>query len=201
MKKMLAISALMMCIAAPALAQMTETPQPAQNLPPLPSAAAPAVPVSPYASGFPALPPSRPCTRRDILGIWKLLALYEEPAGSKTAEYQNSPMQYLSFDRDSTYGEVRAGRSDLTVQGVRDALVNQAADMPQFVAQESGFVYFYKKSIAVDTQACFIVVTQEGNFMPGQMLLMPPQGQHAGRLVRSYTKIWEPPAPQRRGRK
>ena len=31
-----------------------------------------------------------------------------------------------------------------------------------------------------------------------RLLLMPPQGQHPGRLVKSYTKLWEPaPAPNR----
>lgn len=164
-------------------------------MPPPPALIPPAV--------FPTLPPSRRCTRQDILGIWKLLQVYEQPVDGEMSAFQKSPVQYLTFDDDDTFSHYSAGRSDLSIQGLRDAVKLQKKDLLQYVMGDQGMVYFYKNSVATDTQVCFIVANHLGNFLLGQMLMMPPEGQVQGRLVKVYTKVWQPAPPpkRRRGRR
>ena len=64
--------------------------------------------------------------------------------------------------------------------------------LQQFVIQKSGMIFFYQNSVAVDSQACFIVASHVGSFLVGQMLMMPPAGQTSVRLVKVYEKIWSP---------
>ncbi len=160
-------------------------PDASSELPPMPSMTPPSM--------FPALPPSRACVRKDLQGTWKLQNVYEEQVGTETADFQNNPVQYLSFENDNIYAQIRAGRSDLSTTAIQDAVKSaRGKDLSQYLMHESGMLYFYKNGVAAETRACFIVASDAGNFRAGQLLLMPPQGQHPGRMVKVYAKIWEP---------
>jgi hypothetical protein len=67
--------------------------------------------------------------------------------------------------------------------------------LTQYTVYE-GFVYFYNEGKIVDTQACFIVANDFGEFKKGRMLLMPPapqEGQEVTtRLLRVYHNFNRP---------
>lgn len=154
-------------------------------------------------AGIPPLPPSRPCQREDIVGMWRLLNLYEAPTGPETAAMANSPVQYFLFDQDNTYGRLNAGNVQMPAQNVREAIQRSSSSLHQFVLDQAGMLYFYQDSLAIDTMACFIVANSRTPFQPGQMLLLPPEGQAATRLIKVYehVKRGPPQNPRKRGRK
>lgn len=142
---------------------------------------------------FPALPPSVRCTKELLPGTWKLLALYEVPAGAELAAYVTRPLQFYVFSADSRYGSYGGALSDIAPSEVKDAVFSQQKNIQQYVVNDAGMVFFYKDSIAIDSLACFIVAQDGGAFQRGQMLLMPPERAAKGRLVKIYQKIWAEP--------
>ncbi len=136
-----------------------------------------------------ALPPSRACSKREVPGIWKLIQIFEVPSGAETADFAENSVQYMLFNPNSIYGKYNSGADrsfppDWCVQP--DSQHNSA--LQQYLVQNTGIMLFLSDRIAIDTQACFIVVNPVGNFSAGQMLLMPPEGQIQGRLVKSMAK-------------
>lgn len=186
-------------------AEPMDPPLPVAALPPVDVAAsAPAAPVAatpaaaatnpafaaqPPADSFPTLPPSRPCARQDIDGLWRLNNVYESPQGVESSTFTSQPHQYLLFLRDDTYRTYRTSwpeKSDAVV--MRQLELEEPDHLEQFVVGENGLVYFYRDSVAIDTQVCFIVANQRAPFTVGQMLLMPPEGQSSVRLVKAYDR-------------
>lgn len=167
-----------------------------------PQAAAPAQPAAATATGFPQLPQSRACTADDLPGVWKLLRVYEAPSGIEMTAFVTNPVQYILFDANSIYGKYNAGRTELPAPSIRNAITQHASGLQQYLVDASGFVFFYQDKAAIDTQACFIVANPLGQFLAGQMLLMPPEGTIQGRLVKVYARVNEQPQQQRgRGRR
>jgi hypothetical protein len=164
-----------------------------------PAAAIPPVQVTPpVASYFPALPPSRPCKRLDITGIWVLEKVYENPAGQEAQNFAREPFQYAFFRLTSEYRELKQPRAENSVDALWPQLtVPKTKDMQQFVVHESGIVYFYKDSVADGAMACFIVANAQEPFQTGQMLLMPPVNADgslpATRMVKVYRQLLKLP--------
>lgn len=206
---------LVAALADPTLAQQAggfgaQEAAPADALPPLPQGAQPVVPnpadkpvntttydpatiaAQARAQGFPVLPAARACKREDLIGMWKLDALYEVPSAIEMNNYSISPVQYILFEPNDTFGKLNAGEQSMEIQNVRDEIARQTSGLQQFVIQKSGMIFFYQNSVAVDSQACFISAAHVGTFFVGQMLLMPPAGQTSVRLVKVYEKIWSP---------
>jgi hypothetical protein len=144
---------------------------------------------------FPKLPPSRACTAADLVGIWKLLLLYETPVGTDMTDFLTNPVQYLVFNNNNTYGKIVSEHQEIPPGGIHWR-VSKLPGLNQYIIDSSGFVFFYQDKQAIDTQACFIVVVQQEPFNVGQMLLMPPQGQTKERLLKIYGKVDERPQPQ-----
>jgi hypothetical protein len=170
--------------AAPAVA----VPQPA------PQAAAPApetapITLQPNAGDFPPLPPSRPCARPDADGLWKLKDVFEKPRGPTSSDFANNPYQYILFLRDDTYRTFKEVWGEKTPDQVKKELERTPpANVQQFVVQESGIIFFYIDGQNIDSQACFIVANQRGPYIPGEMILMPPEGRIATRLALVYER-------------
>lgn len=164
-----------------------------------PPAQLPAMPKPPEAApvkaDIPPLPQSRSCKAPDLIGLWKLAQVFESPPGTEISAFTGNPVQYLLFRPDSFYGRLNAGKTEMPAGAAISNITQHTAGQQQYVAQNSGFVYFYQDSVAVDTQACFIVAKSSDGFTQGQMLLMPPQGKINGRLVKAYSKVWTPPPP------
>lgn len=139
-------------------------------------------------SGFPALPPSRTCTPADVPGVWRMANVYESPVGLEVSAFRTNPVQYIWFRPDTIYYKF-AGQKNLPLPTIGGIMKKGAKGTQQYVVNESGIIYFYVNSAAIDTQACFIVANATGSFKVKQMLLMPPEGQIKGRLVKVYTKI------------
>lgn len=151
---------------------------------------------------FPALPPSRLCKPRDLIGLWKLSTVYENPTGAELADFSASPFQYIAFGPDSTFAVYKGSRaesSDLDVY--KKMAANKGGVLQQYVMHESGVVYFYKDGIAFDSFACFIVANKLSPFYVGQLLLMPPPDKATVQMVRVYQKINfnKPKAKNKRG--
>ena len=187
--------ACLLAVAFPALARerggspnAPEVAEPSQNLPPLPDMPEPAAPV--VQSGIPALPASNPCTSETIVGLWKLQNVYEDPAGSETASFSVSPLQYLFFGGKGIYGRYNATADGMKPKAIVGEMKTHTTGLQQYVVQESGMVYYYLDKVANDVQACFIVEDERSPFLRGNMLLMPPKGQITGRLIKHYVKIW-----------
>jgi hypothetical protein len=167
----------------------------AQQLLPPPTALAPVSagrpappPVNKQPGYFPPLPPSRPCVGSDLFGTWKLLQVYENPVGQALTEFKAQSFQHLFFRGDNTYVEYKSYYNE-NENAVNDKVNGlRSTDLQQFLMDASGFLFFYKNGLSIDTQACFIVTNPLGTFMPAEMLLMPPEGQATSRLVKQYTK-------------
>ncbi len=140
---------------------------------------------------FPKLPASSLCTKDKLVGIWKLLMVYEVPSGKEMSVYSATPLQYFVFEPDSRYGEYRSILHAITLKDVRDYVLEKSGSGQQFTLNKSGMVFFYKNSIAVDSLACFIVENYSPPFGKGQLLLMPPQKAAAGaRMLKVYEKVY-----------
>ncbi|MDE3015647.1 MAG: hypothetical protein KGI29_01815 [Pseudomonadota bacterium] len=146
----------------------------------------------PAVLAFPALPPSDSCKKWKIIGLWKLKQMYEAPEGRELVDYKMHPFQYYLFNRNNTYGQYVAPH-DERPGVVLKAIDDQKSVLRQFVVDKSGFTFLYQNGVATDTLACFVVASQFGAFNAGELLLMPPEGRHPGRLVSVYDKIWMPP--------
>lgn len=146
---------------------------------------------------FPQLPPSRKCAKQDITGVWRLRQVYELPVGNAALSWARQPFQYLFFRPNDTYGQY-IGRAPLSIKDAPAKITQQKTPLMQYLLKD-GFLYFYQAGVATDTQACFIVTAhrQQANFTfdPGQMLIMPPQGQSRTRVVKHYDKFEPAPAP------
>ncbi len=165
-----------------------------------PAAAQQPVQYAPPAPVFPQLPPSRPCTAKEVPGVWKLLRVFETPSGAEMSAFLSNPVQFILFDANSTYGKY-IGNAELPPASIRGEIAKQVSGLQQYLVDASGMVFFYQDRASTDTQACFIVVTPVEPFAAGQMLLMPPEGTIKGRMVKVYIRVNEQPPPQpRRGR-
>lgn len=137
---------------------------------------------------FPKLPPSSLCNNKSIVGVWKLLMVYEVPSGREITLYTSRPLQYVVFEEDSRYGDYISSLRDVSANEVRNSVIKKK-DVQQFALNISGQIYFYKNAIAIDSLACFLVSENQGPFEKGQMLLMPPKNTGSGRMVKIYQKI------------
>jgi len=143
---------------------------------------------------FVRLPPSKTCMVEDMHGLWKLVAIYESPPGSETDAYTLNPMQYIYFKDNNVYAKYNGGRVERQASDVINQIDSHTVGLLQYVVQDAGLVFFYQDSVAIDTQACFIVTTSLKPFPMGDMLLMPPKGSIKGRLVKEYRRVpIEPP--------
>lgn len=146
------------------------------------------IPLQQRVNYFPVLPPSRPCTPQDVPGLWRLGQVYENPAGSVFSDFTAYPTQYLFFSGDGTYNASKVQPAPDDNVALSYLSTQKPQSLQQFLVQESGFIFFYRDGAAIDTQACFIVANQRDPFRIGQMLLMPPQGQSATRVVKVYDR-------------
>jgi hypothetical protein len=117
--------------------------------------------------------------------------LYEVPAGREMQGYVTHPLQYFVFDADSRSGEYRSIIRNINLHEVRGLVMSNNDVVRQFTVAESGMIFFYKNSIAVDSLACFIVDVNLPPFRAGQMLLMPPEKASAGvRMLKVYERAY-----------
>jgi hypothetical protein len=137
---------------------------------------------------FPKLPQSKICDKNSVVGVWKLLMVYEVPSGKEIALYTERPLQYIVFDPESLYGEYISSLRIVSADDVRKTALAQKI-IQQYTVSNSGIIFFYKNSVATDSLACFIAARNEGPFEIGQMLLMPPKKAAKGRMIKIYQKI------------
>lgn len=202
--------ALMLLLPTLALAQMDmfggaiedEEPAPSEELPALPDAVEQPAPTTTQTqpqgqSGmtmeFPQLPPSRLCTKREILGMWKLAMVFQTPRGAELDDFGNYPYQYMLVNDNNTYRSYKSQTDENTAADVVRILQEKSNVLEQFVVNESGVLYQYKDSAAVNSYACFIVVNPIKPFAEGQMLLMPPPERAHIRMVKVYQKVYSAP--------
>jgi hypothetical protein len=163
---------------------------PAQAQVPSPSAAAiERLPTSSL-DVFPKLPPSTFCTKENLLGMWKLLMVYEVPSGREIKFYTNNPLQFYVFNADSRYGRYESVLHAITLADVKRIAMSQISNTQQYTLNQSGTLFFYKNQVAVDSLACFIVAANSGPFLSGQLLLMPPKKSQRTRMVKVYQKMF-----------
>ena len=192
-----------LALAYPALAQMEAPPSlPAPTVLPAPPAVqgGPMVVPPPATPGtVPELSPARPCTQKDAEGLWKLIQVYEEPAGPESAVFYSMPSQYIKLKPDSTFEQYDTERDVPMKISALEALMKEGTKtLQQYVMQVGGQLYFYRDGVAIKQQACFIVAESNSYFGAGQMLFMPPNTQSPTRWVKVYSRVWRatdaPPA-------
>lgn len=190
----------------------SEDDEPASELPPLPEVeedpedfsdtSLPRGGQQGYAMAFPDLPPSRLCTKRDILGMWRLEMVYESPPADELNDFTYYPFQYTLFNRDSTYFWYRseeAGSSETAI--LRQMQQGQPNVLEQFVMHKSGVLYLYKDGEAINSLACFIVANPVEPFREGQMLFMPPPERADVRMVKVFDRVYSAPKQNNKKRK
>lgn len=170
--------------------------------PEAPAAPAIAAAIPAQQNNFPALPPSNPCKTENILGYWKLVKVYEQPQGEETKDFSITPLQFVRYSKDTTYKYVKFPQRVDKKTYFNSFERKEGDSLQQFVVNDTGFVYFYNEGNVVDTQACFIVAQDLGEFKAGQMLMMPPApqpGQLASkRLLKVYYNVTPKPKPGRK---
>ena len=139
---------------------------------------------------FPKLPPSSICTKEGLIGMWKLLMVYEVPSGREIEFYTVNPLQYFVFEPDSRFGEYTSMLHAITLKDIRNTVLSKQKTVQQFSINKSGMIFFYKDSIAVDSLACFMVAKTAAPFRIGQLLLMPSEKAAKGRMVKIYQKVF-----------
>jgi hypothetical protein len=139
---------------------------------------------------FPPLPPSSFCTKEELIGIWKLIMIYEVPSGREIELYTQRPLQYFVFEPDSRYGEYTSILNAVTLREVRDSVIENQRQIQQYSLNKSGMVFFYKDSTPVDSLACFLVAKTTPPFAKGQLLMMPSEKSARGRMVKVYQKMY-----------
>ena len=125
---------------------------------------------------------------QSLMGTWRLIRVYEVPKGTQSAALAASPVQFIRFRPDTTFSSYNAGTVELSFANLSELIDKPSRNVEQYLVQDKGMVYFYRDSVAVDTQACFIVASRLGEFNAGEMLMMPPAGQYSGRLIKVYTR-------------
>jgi len=204
MKKQLSVLSLfftVMVSGAYAQTAATEPATPSRVSPPLPVAFPTAT--APAASNFPALPPARPCKPRDVKKkTWKLMKIYQEPVGTEQTEFDASPWSYTQFTEDNTYKIIKPAKRLPRAVFWREFERKEGDPLQQYLVHEKGFIYFYNSGNVVDTQACFIVTSDRGDFKKNDMLLMPPAPSDnkppAMRMVKDYREVKNGPNQKRR---
>ncbi len=154
---------------------------------PVPTAQNPGQPKPGEPAYFPQLPPASACLKKDIVGLWRLTRVYETPVHSETQTFAAQPYQYMFFDWEDTYRQLKNSTA-VDEKALVEQFRTAGGDLQQYVVNETGFVYFYTNSVATETMACFIVANQTNEFTLGDMLLMPPAGQSAVRMVKVYER-------------
>ena len=177
----------------PLLKQNSDIPEPSQEIAPLPDV--PQAPKPEVKSLIPPLPVSAPCKQPDIEGLWKLMHVYEDPAGAETTNYAQTSEQFMLFRPNGIYGRYNDSRALLAPKFIIEQINKYSSTLLQYLVQDKGIVYFYQDKVANDLQACFIVTKTDSLFKEGDMLMMPPKGQIQGRLVKHFTKIWSRQKP------
>ncbi|MBY0408220.1 MAG: hypothetical protein K2Q01_11055, partial [Rickettsiales bacterium] len=109
------------------------------------------------APGFPLLPPSRPCAEEDMRGLYRLSAVYEDPAGPETSNFQSAPYQYIVFRKNNLFSRVNMEADNVAPATIVKKAQDHSSGLMQYLLQDNGFIYFYQNSVAVDVQACFVV--------------------------------------------
>lgn len=136
------------------------------------------------------LPPSRPCDKKNIIGEWQQIGVYEQIAGNPNADFKASAQTLLLFQPDGVYSESPGAAP------TPDNLLKQ------YVVTDAGLLYYYRDGKVSGSMACFIVATQQDNFLPGQMLHMPPAPADGSipsvRNVFVYSRPWTATKPTTR---
>jgi len=153
-------------------------------------------PTPPQAAGqqvtIPDLPPSLPCKTEWLAGLWLQTQAFESPLGKETELFKQNPMQYIGFSKDSRLYRYNSGKTYTDPKVVLDLVTNHSGALVQYLLQDTGMLYFYQDSVAIDSQVCFIVAETHPPYAAGNLILMPPKGTIQGRLIKLYRKVWPP---------
>lgn len=139
---------------------------------------------------FPALPPSRACPVGDMDGAWKLVRLYEVPEGAASLAYNNAPHQYLYFDPNQTYAELRGTKYYPEARELETAL-RRALKSPlrQYVLTDAGALYLYESGRSVGAYYCHLATRAQTPFLPGDMVLRTGAEAEGPRQMMIYRKV------------
>lgn len=176
-----ALSGMMALFAASAMAGAV------QPQAPMPVAPAPQAQTQPRPAQGPT-PQVRPCKEKDLLGIWRLMAVKEVPVGAATNSLKADPEQYVRFNSNTTYNEIKGNRVLLKKADIETVFKQTASARPQqFVLTEESMLYFYRERIAVDSLFCAVVSADMGSFKVGDLLLHTSSNP-AYKLIKTYRK-------------
>lgn len=181
----LSIGALAIVFAASASAQ---APAPAQG----PAAGQPAAAQGTPASGLPQV---RACAQKDILGVWKLISVAEDPVGPTTETFYREPQQYLWFQDNSLYGE-ESGVQAFSDQNTLVQMIRrkESQALLQYVLTEKGVVYMYKNRIATDGLNCAYVMQYQEPYKEGDIILFASE-KNPTRLMKLYRQTFKGVVP------
>lgn len=132
------------------------------------------------------LPQVRSCTQKDIIGIWKLISIAEDPVGPTTENFYREPQQYIWFQDNSLFGEesgIQVYSEASSLMQVMRRKENQA--LLQYVVTEKGVIYTYKNRIATDGLNCAYVTYYQEPYKEGDIILFASE-KNPTRLMKLY---------------
>lgn len=140
------------------------------------------------ATGKPAtsLPQVRACTQKDIIGIWKLISVAEDPVGPTTETFYREPQQYVWFQDNSLYGEESGIQAYADASSLMQVIRRKESQaLMQYVVTEKGVIYVYKNRIATDGLNCAYVTFYQEPYKEGDIILFASE-KNPTRLMKLY---------------
>jgi hypothetical protein len=132
------------------------------------------------------------CRREQVVGLWKMEALYEVPEGEEQKGFQKSPHRYLELMADGIYQGVSGTQQFTDYTGLKMSMVGaMGKDTWQHVLDGKGVLYVYKNRAVNSTFHCGIAMETKGGYKTGDMILTPTT-KGATQVFRQYRKITLP---------
>lgn len=138
-----------------------------------------------------AAPDIRYCEKpADVLGIWQLSDLYEEPAGELTSAKIARPYQYMRFKKNGVY-ELSYRTTPFADNTQATAGLAADKNVWQYIIGEQGLIYFYKNQIFSHSTYCGKVTKGTKNYPLGGIILTPSDA--AGKQVYQTFQAFDTP--------
>lgn len=125
---------------------------------------------------------------KDIGGLWKLTALYENPVGPVTQQREQNPYQYMIFEKNGLFHESKKNKDYKRIRQAIRQTRKASKDVWQYLVGEQGLIYYYKNQVFSHSVYCAIVTNSSPGYRKGSMILTPTDAG-GGQVFQIYQKV------------
>lgn len=130
------------------------------------------------------------CKKPQVVGVWKMEALYEVPVGEEQQSFSKNPERYLELGADSSYYGITGTTRFAIYATLRDTMkANMGNENWQYVVDEvKGQLHVFRNRELNTTYYCGIATEAKGGYNIGDMILTPAT-KSTTQVFRQYRKI------------